>query len=213
MQLLGIGHGLARRAHVGLGDDFQKRRAGTVQVDAALADEVFVQRFARVFFEVGTHQAHALALVAQVELDHTALHHRDFELADLVALGQVRVEVVLARKHAAFGNVRTNRQAELDGALNRAAVHHRQRAGQGQIDRAGLGIGLGAKGRRRAAEDLGLRGQLGVGLEADHDFKAVHQRTGRNSVAHVQIPSGRRRWKSVACCRRCAALSSRASEK
>ncbi len=43
-------------------------------------------------------------------------------------------------------DLRAHRQAELDGALDRAAVHHRQRAGQGQVDRAGLGVGLGAEG-------------------------------------------------------------------
>jgi hypothetical protein len=30
-----------------------------------IANEVFVQRFARVFFQVGAHQAHGLFLVAQ----------------------------------------------------------------------------------------------------------------------------------------------------
>jgi hypothetical protein len=45
-------------------------------------------------------------------------------------------------------------QAEFDGALDRAAVHHRQRAGQRQVHRAGLGVGLGAEGGGRAAEDL-----------------------------------------------------------
>jgi hypothetical protein len=48
------------------------------------------------------------------------LHYRNLELADLVALGQVGVEVVLARKDAARCDVGANRQAELDGAFYRA---------------------------------------------------------------------------------------------
>ena len=58
VQLFGVGHGLGAGAHVGLGHDLQQRRAGAVQVDAGLADKVFVQRFAGVFFQVGTHQPH-----------------------------------------------------------------------------------------------------------------------------------------------------------
>jgi hypothetical protein len=53
MQCLGIGDRLGRRAHVRLGDDFQQRRAGAVEVDAGAPVEVFVQRLAGVFFEMG----------------------------------------------------------------------------------------------------------------------------------------------------------------
>jgi hypothetical protein len=50
--------------------------------------------------------------------------------------------------------VRAERQAELDGAFDRALVHHRQRAGQRQVDGAGLRVRLGAEGGGGAAEDL-----------------------------------------------------------
>jgi len=43
VQFLGVGHGLGAGAHVGLGHDFQQRCASAVQVNAGLADEVFVQ--------------------------------------------------------------------------------------------------------------------------------------------------------------------------
>jgi len=69
--------------------------------------------------------------------------------------------------------VRPHRQPEADGAGHRFAVHHRQRAGQRQIDGASLGVGFGAEGGGRAAEDFAARGQLRVGLEADHDFVAL----------------------------------------
>ena len=58
VQLFGVGHGLGAGAHVGLGHDLQQRRAGAVQVDAGLANKVFVQRFAGVFLQVGAHQPH-----------------------------------------------------------------------------------------------------------------------------------------------------------
>ena len=54
------------------------------------------------------HQAHGFAnrLFAQLhEEGHlTALHHGNFKLADLVALGQVGVEIIFARKDAALGD-------------------------------------------------------------------------------------------------------------
>ena len=175
VQLARIGHGLVAGTDVGLGHDLEQRRARAVEVDAALADEVFVQRLAGVFLEVGAHQAHGLLLVAEVEADLAALHDGDFELADLVALGQVGIEIILAREDAARSDGGSQRQPELDRALDGAHVHHGQGAGQREVDRAGLRVGLGAEGRGRAAEDLGLRGQLGVRLEADHDFIALDQ--------------------------------------
>jgi hypothetical protein len=105
----------------------------------------------------------------------TALHHGDFKLADLVALGQVGVEIIFTRKDAALGDVRTQRQAQLNGTLDRALVHHWQGAGQGQIHRASLGVGLCAKRGSGAAENFALRGKLCVGLEADDDFVAVNE--------------------------------------
>src|SRR5256885_5963337 len=47
--------------------DLQQRRAGAVQIDARLADEVLVQRLAGVFLQVGAHQADGLLLVAEEE--------------------------------------------------------------------------------------------------------------------------------------------------
>ena len=176
VQLFGVGHGLGTGAHVRLGDNFQQRRAGTVQVNARFVGEQVVDGFARIFFQVGAHQAHGFFLVAQIKADLAALHHGDFKLADLVALGQVGVEIIFAGKNAARGHVRAQGQAQLDGAFDRLFVHHRQRAGQGQADGAGLGVGLGAKGGAGAAEDFAGRGQLGVGFKADDDFVTVDQR-------------------------------------
>jgi hypothetical protein len=59
----------------------------------------------RVLLQMRAHQAHGLLLVAEVERHLAALHHGNLELADLVALGQVGVEVVLARKNALWRNV------------------------------------------------------------------------------------------------------------
>ena len=97
--------------------------------------ELVVQRFAGVFFQVGAHQAHGFLFLAEQERHLAALHHRNLELADLVALGQVGVEVVLARKDRQRCDRRADGQAEANRPLHGAAVQHRQGARQGQIDR------------------------------------------------------------------------------
>ena len=134
MQRLGVLGGLDARAHVGLGDDLEQWRASAVEVDAGLACVVFVQRFAGVFLEVGAGQVDAVQHLAHIKLDRAALHHRRLVLADLVALGQVGIKVVLARKDRLMRHARTHRHAKANGTLDGAAVHHRQGAGQCQIN-------------------------------------------------------------------------------
>ncbi len=104
-----------------------------------------MQAFARVFFQVGTHQAHCFHLIAQQKADGAALHHRNFKLADLVALGQIRIEIVFARKHRILGHLGAHGQAKLNGALHGCFVHHWQHTGQGQVHGASLRIGLGSE--------------------------------------------------------------------
>ena len=55
-------------------------------------------------------------------------------LADLVRLGAVGIEVVLAVKLAALGDVAVEREADLDRLLDRARVDRRQRPGMAQAD-------------------------------------------------------------------------------
>jgi hypothetical protein len=137
--------------------------------------EVLVQRLAGVFFEVGAGQVHELFLLAdRANRQPAALHHRNLELADLVALGQVGVEVVLAREHRARRDAGAHRQAELDGADHGFAVEHRQHAGQGDVHGIGLHVRLGAEGDAAAGENLGLGLQLGVGFQPDDDFPVAH---------------------------------------
>ena len=88
---LDVGHGFLGTAHVRLGHDLQQRRAGTVQVDAGGAREFFVQAFAGVFFKVRTGDADTLdCAVFQGNVQVALADNRQFHLADLVALGQVR---------------------------------------------------------------------------------------------------------------------------
>ena len=117
VQRAGVGHGLGAGAHLRLGDDFQQRRAGAVEVDAGHAVEVLVQRLAGVLFQVGAGEVDAS--FPPSPRDPRARRPRRWasQLADLVALGQVGVEVVLAVEHVDAVERRADRQAELDRAF------------------------------------------------------------------------------------------------
>ncbi len=68
-------------------------------------------------------------------------------------------------------------------------------------------------------EDFAIGGELGVRFKADDDFVPVDQLDGLFGhvlfapAAYLDKPAGWRRWKSVASCSLCAALSRRASWK
>jgi len=170
VQRLGVGDRFLRRAHVRLRDDLEERGARAVQVDAAHAAEILVQRLARVLLEVRAGEAHALLALAQHDRDRAAGDDRLLVLADLVALRKVRVEIVLAREDAARGDRAAHREPEADRTFDRAAVEDRQRPGEREIHGARLRVGRGAERGGGAREDLRRGRELRVGLEADDDF-------------------------------------------
>ena len=118
-----------------------------------------MQRLARVLFHVDARQLHELldAAVAASMLQAAAGRQRLLVLRDLIALGKIGIEVILAREHRALVHVAAERQRRGHGEIDRLAVEHRQRAGQAEAHRAGVRVGRRAKGRRTAAENLGGR--------------------------------------------------------
>ena len=171
VDFLEIGHGFFRGAHVRLGDNFQQRRAGTVQVDTAERAQALVHALAGVFFEMRASNADDLRAAIFEEDGHGAvLNHRQLVLADLVALGQVRVEVVLAGKHRTGRNGGAYSQAETNSHADGFAVQDRQHAGVAQVNEVRLAVRRGAVSRRRRGENLRLRGQLGVDFQPDDHF-------------------------------------------
>ena len=103
-------------------------------------------------------------------------HSGQFVLGDLIALGQVRVMVVLAREDRRLRDLAVERQPRADRCFDRGAVAHRQRARQPQTDRAGVRIGRRALiFRAAAAEHLCLRQQLRVDFHAHDDVIFLFQ--------------------------------------
>jgi hypothetical protein len=108
--------------------------------------------------------------VIEADMHLAAAHHRLLVLADLVALGQVRIKVVFTGEDRPFGDLGLDGLAETHREADRLGVEDGQHARQTQVDGAGLAVGGGAKGRGRAGENLGLGGELGVNLQPNDGF-------------------------------------------
>jgi hypothetical protein len=88
--------GLLGRAQLGRGHHFDQRHARAVEVDVRCLSDV--RGLAGVLLEVNALQLHPLEPAADDHVEVTVLAQWLVELRDLVALGQVRIEVVLARE-------------------------------------------------------------------------------------------------------------------
>src|ERR1019366_135050 len=120
-------------------------------------------RLARVLLHVGPLDAHPRP-VGKVEVPVRV--DRLVVLADLIVLGLVGVEVVLPVEGRG-PDLAVEGRADGHGHLHRLLVEHRQRAGQAQAHRAHVRVGLVPEHVGTAAEQLGVRLELAVHLEAD----------------------------------------------
>src|SRR4029453_7225142 len=99
-------------------------------------------------------------------------------LADLVALRQVGIEVVLAVEDRPGRDVALERRRDHQGVADRMLVDRRQTAGMPETDRTCVDIWLVAEGGGTAAEHLRLGGGLHVYLECAHGPPEFTGRTG-----------------------------------
>jgi hypothetical protein len=153
------------RAH-----DLDQGRAGAIEIDDGVAAQA-VQVLARVFLHVHAHDADRVRRAGLADVERAAGAERRVVLADLVALGKIGVEVILASKDALCLHRTPEREPDTHGHANGLTVQHRQRAGQAEADGTHVGVRPGAERRGTAAERLGLGEKLGVDLEADHLFE------------------------------------------
>jgi hypothetical protein len=102
------------------------------------------------------------------------LHDRQFVLADLIALGQIGIKIILAGKHRAAGDFGADSQAEHRRHAHRLLVQHRQHPRHPQIDGASLRIRLSTVSGGRPGENLALGGELGVDFQPDNRFPFHH---------------------------------------
>jgi len=91
-------------------------------------------------------------------------------LRNLIALGQVRIEVVFPRKKIARRNRAIQSQPRAHRHFHCCLIQHRQRARESQTEGTGLAIGREAEYRPAAAKQLGLRPQLRMHFHSNDNF-------------------------------------------
>ena len=173
-QLGHIGGRLFGAANIGAADDLHQRHAGAVQIHKRHGRVHIVDRLACILFKVNPLDPHAAGHARAHIDDNLALAHDGvIKLADLVALRQVWVEIVFAVKGRPKVNLGLQAQPCAHGLGHAEFVDHRQHARHGGIHKGHIGVWLGAKTRRGARKQLGVRGNLGMHLHADHQLPVV----------------------------------------
>ncbi len=164
--------GLVRRADIGLGDNLDQRGAAAIEVDRGRAGRVrhtVMEALACVLFHVQAGDADAARpALGCGDIDPSMLGERLVELRDLVALGQVGIEIVLASKDRALADFGVDGLRRKGSKLDRARVEHRQRARQPQADGANQRVWRGTELVCAATKGLGAREQLDVDFKPDH---------------------------------------------
>ena len=174
-QLAHIGARFGGRAHVGLRHDFHQRNAAAVQVDIGHGRVLIVHQLARILFNVDALDADNLVfgntgLLVFLDQQRAFAHQRVVELADLIALRQIGVEVVLAVKARPRVDLGFDGHAGAHGLADAFGVGHGQHAGHGRVNKADLAVGLRAKSGGGAGKQLRIRSHLRVHFKADYDL-------------------------------------------
>ena len=135
-----------------------------------------VHRLAGILFEMQPLDADldllelALGIRADGNRDDALADDRILELRDLVALRQVRIEIVLPVEHRAVLDLGLEAEAGAHRLAHAFLVDHRQHARHGRVDEADMIVGRAAEIGRGAREQLRLGCHLGVDLHADDDL-------------------------------------------
>ena len=162
---------LLGRADVRLRHDLHQRDAGAVEVDVRQGRMLVVDGLSGVLLEMQPLDADREAFaVRQIDGDRALPHHRRFVLADLIALRQVRIEIVLPVEHRFQIDLGLETEPGADRLAHALLVDHRQHAGHRRVDQRDVRVGLAAEFGRSAGEQLSVGGDLGMDLHADHDL-------------------------------------------
>ena len=124
--------GFFGRANIGFGDDFDQWSATAVVIDVSLRGglrKTFMKVFRGVFFEVKAGDADALCGTGDFDVKPAARGERQFVLRDLVAFGEVGVEIVLAGEARTLVDRAVQRERGAHGHFDGALVENGKRAG------------------------------------------------------------------------------------
>jgi len=112
----------------------------------------------------------ALVLLVEQYLDLALADDRVVELADLIALRQIGVEIILPVETRPAVDLRLQRHPRAHRLPYALGIGHRQHARHRRVDQADLAVRLGAEFGRRAGKQLCGGCHLRVDLQADHDL-------------------------------------------
>ena len=127
--------------------------------------------FAGILFQMQPRNADGFcAAISQFNINRAFANNGMRVLADLIALRQIGIEVILAIKTGPEIDLGIQAKPGAHGLRHAFMVDHRQHTGEARINKGNLGIRFRAKGRRRAGKQLGVGGDLGMNLKPDHHF-------------------------------------------
>ena len=115
---------------------------------------------------------------------------RQVVLTDLIVLGHVGIEVVLAVEDRG-PDLTVKGSADPHGVLDRGPIQDGQGTGQAETNRADIDVGFLAEAVAAPAEQFGLGAKLGMDLETDDGFPAGRG-GGHQDSALSRIGGGRR---------------------
>ncbi len=156
-------------------------------------------QLARVFLQMRADDADAFGCaIGGGEMHFAIKAQRQIVLADLIALGQIVIKLILAIPFAELGDRAVDRQADHHRHLDRSFVHHRQRPRKrrhyGIDQRVGRGVVMiRMREVRRSAEHLRPRRQLDMNLHRN-----LEARGGDSSHGYIVHSAGLRRRRQSA---------------
>ena len=166
-----VGSCLFGASEIGFGDDFHQTNAGAVQIDQGLPGIPVVHGLARVLFQVQTFDPHFPdAPVLHIQDDGPLADDGALELTDLIALGQIGVEIVLAFRNGGRVDPGLQAQSGTNRLFDAILVHHGKHSRHGGVHEGDLRVRFRPEVGRRAGKELGLGNNLAVDLQPDHHF-------------------------------------------
>ena len=148
--------GLLGRAHVGFRHDFHQGDAGTIEVDVAIVGVLIVDGFAGVLLQMQALDTDDFGFAVRFDLDLAFADNWLLELADLVALRQVGVEVVLAVENRAVVDLRLEAETRANGLGDALFVDDGEHSRHRRIHQRNVAVGRSAERGRGARKQLGL---------------------------------------------------------
>ena len=141
-----IGAGFGWRANIGPRHDLHQRAPAAVEINIGHRRMQIMDRFAGVLLQMNALDTDALlSAIVQFDVQMAFAHDRVIELADLVTLRQIGVEIILAIKARPFVDLCIDGEARPHRLAHAFAVDYRQHARHRGIDQAHLRIGFGTK--------------------------------------------------------------------